>query len=131
MSFVCHIFCNLLLLPTQNLSAGTSTLVMLNKICSLTAKTRAIPSLPAGRQACTVIVYWLKNQDSARCLRSDATVRTGRVTPQPCRLAPSLKQPTGLFLYARPYCRAVISKLEPTNKGETYCQLNQNCINLV
>jgi len=29
------------------------------------------------------------------------------VTPQPCRLDPSLKQPTGLFLYARPYCRTV------------------------
>jgi hypothetical protein len=40
-----------------------------NLLCTMTAKTRAIPSLPAGRQACTVIVYRLKYQDPTRCLR--------------------------------------------------------------
>jgi hypothetical protein len=35
----------------------------------MTAKTRAIRSLPAGRQACTVTTSWQKYQDFARCLR--------------------------------------------------------------
>ena len=48
---------------------------------------------------CTVTVSRLKYQDSVRCLR--------RVTRPRGRLSPSLKQPTGLFLYARSYCRAV------------------------
>jgi hypothetical protein len=35
----------------------------------LDGKKHAIPSLPAGRQACTVTVFWLKNQDSTWCSR--------------------------------------------------------------
>jgi hypothetical protein len=42
---------------------------MLNKISTRTAKTRAIPSLPTGRQACIVTAFWLKYLDPARMLR--------------------------------------------------------------
>jgi len=53
---------------------------------------------------CTVTISRLKYQDPARCLR--------RVTQPRGRLAPSLKQPNRLFLYARPYCRAVSHDLK-------------------
>jgi len=40
----------------------TATHVMLNKICTMTAKSAPYPP-------CTVIALWLKYQDPARCLR--------------------------------------------------------------
>ena len=44
---------------------------MLNKICTMTAKSAPYPPCLTGaaRQACTVTAYWLKYRDPARCLR--------------------------------------------------------------
>ena len=55
----------------SNLYRGTRNV---HKTLYPDGKKCAIPSLPAGRQACTVILrsaqdFWLKYQDPARCLR--------------------------------------------------------------
>ena len=76
--------------PTYQLC--TATRISSIKLCTWMAKTTPYPP-------CTVTALWLKYQDPARCCR--------RVTRPRGRLSPSLKQPTGLFLYARSYCRAV------------------------
>jgi len=56
--------------------------------------------------SCTVTVFWLKyHPDYSGCPVLPPTLRSGqdRVTRSFGRLAPSLKQPTGLFLYAQPF----------------------------
>jgi hypothetical protein len=68
-----------------------------HQICTWTAKTRANPSLHRD-----IFLAPLP-----RGTRIQPMLSSGNTRPRGS-LAPSLKQPTGLFLYARPYCRAVM-----------------------
>ena len=106
------------------LARGRRDTRIVHNISTMICRKCTKPSLPAGRQACTVTVYRLKNQDRCPDKR-----RVTPCPPVPFRLrnedarhavtaqsGSSLNQPTGLVLHARP-CkegeRSNIQRLTP------------------